>query len=209
MNTNERDAILAQGKNEDNEESYIEALLDLAREVEQFAHTPRMSDTDDLYEWLDQYGASGAFSLPILPAALAAEFDDRRMTAVEVASDLGLSVAYVRRMLRWGKIPASFETGRWTVDPTSVTEYTHRTQKPKIVAADVTISIDGSHGYSLPGVHVQYGDRREAKRIFANAFPGATGSLRFVLTYDNRKTRTIQYRVTASGARKTFEMWEE
>ncbi len=209
MNTDERDAILAQGKDEDNEETYIEAILDLAREVEQFAHTPRYSDTDDLVEWLDDYGQGNAFDLPILPAALAAEFDDRRMTVAEVASDLGLSVAYVRRMLRWGKIPASFETGRWTVDPTLVVDYVRKTQKPKIVKSTTTIEADNSGGYSLRDVPAQYGDRREAKRIFSAALPGATGKIKFVLTYDNGKTCTIQYRVTASGARKVYEMWED
>lgn len=204
--TDKRDLTLVQGRNED-EEAYSAALVDLAKEVLPFVQSS--PSLDDLSEWLDGYG-NGSFELPILPRTYAAEYDNYRpMTVKEVADDLGVSCAYVRKLLRTKKMHGSLDMGEWRIDPGYVSGYATKTYKPQIVGSSVDIDVDGSHGYSLPGVHVQYGDRREAKRIFSSAFPGATGSLRFVLTYDSGKTRTIQYRVTASGARKMFEIWEE
>lgn len=202
-----RDEILIRGWTKgghEGHEEYIEAVLDLAKEVEPFLVTSRTTEinTDYLVDWL----LNGTpFVAPICPAAIAAEYDQRDMTAAEVAYDLGFSLSHVCRMLRWGKIPAHKEGGEWRIDPLSFQKYVQTThaeaQAKRFTRAEVSIELDGSHGYSLPECEVRYADVPEAYRIFRKAFPLGTGKVKFVLTYQDGSVSTRIYRIAPKSVR--------
>lgn len=196
-----RDEILISGSTH---EEYEAAVFELAKEVKPLLKTNPWAEVSTAYlvDWL----LNGTpFVAPICPAALAAEYDGRDMTAAEVAHDLGFSLSHVCRMLRWGKIPAHKEGGEWRIDPLFFQEYaqtTHAEAKAKrFTRAEVSIELDGSHGYSLPECEVRYADVPEAYRIFRKAFPLGTGKVKFVLTYQDGSVSTRIYRIAPKSVR--------